>query len=387
MLAGLAAVLVLAGCDSTGSLGEPGADAPAVSLDALFAPATAAEVAAVRADWGARDVTAQGATTRAAGSVTVRVGVDDVTLDVRVIEHDVPDGQGGVIRHAGAIVTPQGAAPGSLAGVVLAHGGDQGVNVDGFIGLLPFLFANDPARSTQFAYLVPAFRAEPLTFGGVDYLSTGADSPWDRDVDDALALVNVALAQTPALDPARLGVLGFSRGAGVGLLMGARDPRFAEIVAFFGPTDFFGDYVREVVEETLAGTPRELPGLDVLSRRFIEPWSRGETATEAVRLELARRSPVLVAADLPNVQLHHGTADTVVAVSQAQAMIDAMAALGRDTTTTPRFRADLYPGGGHDPATLDDDNNPFNGLASLTRASDALARLLPASAPAPRPAF
>jgi hypothetical protein len=173
----------------------------------------------------------------------------------------------------------------------------------------------------------------------------------------------------------------------VGLLMGARDPRFAEIVAFFGPTDFFGDYVRDVVADALAGTPRELPGLDVLNTRFIEPWSRGEVTTEAARLELVRRSSVLVAADLPNVQIHHGTADTVVAVSQAQAMIDAMATLGRDTTTTPRFRADLYPGGGHDPTTLDDDGNPLNGISSLTIASDALARLLPAPAAAPRRAF
>jgi hypothetical protein len=161
--------------------------------------------------------------------------------------------------------------------------------------------------------------------------------------------------------------------------MGIRDPRLREIVAFFGPTDFYGEYVRSIVEDVVNDAPRDLPGVDVLTERFIQPWADGDLPTDAVRPELTRRSAVLYADRLPNVQIHHGTNDAVVDVSQARSMIDAMDALGRDTTTTPRFRAELYEGGGHNPVTLDD-GDLSNGVESLRIANEALDRLLPAPA-------
>ena len=245
--------------------------------------------------------------------------------------------------------------------IVYSHGGDQGTSVEDV--LLQFLLAGELAAN--FVWVVPSFRSEHLSFGGVTWTSEGLPSPWDRDVDDALSLLDVALAMEPAADAENVGVLGFSRGAGVGMLMGIRDPRIDRVVEFFGLTDFFGSFVQDIVEDALRGSLRDLPGLAFLSEMYIQPLKRGELTIPEVRSELIRRSPVLFADRLPALQLHHGTMDTVVEVSQAESLIAAIEALGREQ---PDFEAHLYPGGLHSPFALP---------GSITRAVQFLSVLLP----------
>jgi len=322
-----------------------------VDVDALFATPTQAEIDAVAADWAARSV--------AAVDVVVErdsvVLVDSVRVRVRVVTH-VVDG----FRHVGAVLSSDGAT-GPSPVVVYAHGGDSGVRVEDV--LLQYSLAGDEAG--RFVWVVPSFRSEALQFAGQTYTSQGSESPWDRDVDDALALLDVALEVEPSADAGSVGILGFSRGAGVALLMGVRDARIDRIVDFFGPTDFFDTYSRDVVTEALRGEPRDLPGLEYLNQTFIAPLGRGEKTIAESRLELVRRSAVLFAGELPDVQLHHGTADEVVDVSQAQSLIDAMAAIGRGE---PGFQAYLYDGGSHNPLTL---------LGSFGRTTDFLTALVP----------
>ncbi len=131
--------------------------------------------------------------------------------------------------------------------------------------------------------------------------------------------------------------------------MAARDPRVDAVVEFFGPTDFFDQYAREIFEEALAGQLRDLPGLEYLNATVIQPWKVGTLSTADARSEMVRRSAVHFVDRLPAVQIHHGTADTVVAVSQAERLIEAMRAAGR---TEPDFDPNIYPGGEHDPFTL-----------------------------------
>jgi hypothetical protein len=150
--------------------------------------------------------------------------------------------------------------------------------------------------------------------------------------------------------------------------MAIRDPRIDVVVEFFGPTDFFGPFVQEVVEEALLGTPRDLPGLAYLDQRFIQPLKDGQLAIGDVRLELVRRSPVYYAQQLPQLQVHHGTADAVVPVGEAERLIEVMSALGRGA---PGFEAYLYPDGEHDPLTLD---------GSIERTLEFLGRLRSAAA-------
>ncbi len=321
-----------------------------VDLDVLFAEPTEAEIGAVEAEWA----------TRSPGAVNVTVVEDStvtagsLSLRIRIVTHEV-DG----FLHVGAVVTSSGLV-GPAPVVLYAHPGDAGIELEDVLGLLPLTSDAD-----RFVWVVPAFRSEPLAWGDDVFTAQGTPSPWDRDVDDALALVDVALSIEPAADADRIGVLGFSRGAGVGLLMGIRDPRIDRIVSFFGPTDFFDGFVRGLVADALRGQVEELAGLDYLDQEYLQPLRREEKTVAEVRLELVRRSAVLFASDLPDVQLHHGTADDVVSVSQAESLVRAMEELGR---TAPAFEAYIYEGGGHSPLAL---------LGSTGRATAFLSALLP----------
>ena len=146
--------------------------------------------------------------------------------------------------------------------------------------------------------------------------------------------------------------------------MSARSESVQQVLGFFGPTDFYGPFVQEVVTEILEGSPRQLPGLDFLSDTYLLPYQAGTVSLETVRFELTKRSAVLFADRLAKIQIHHGSADTVVPVSQAQRMIDVMQGLGR---TSDQFEAFLYEGGEH---------NPFSLEGSLPRGSAFMTQML-----------
>jgi dipeptidyl aminopeptidase/acylaminoacyl peptidase len=343
-----ALLALLAACSDGGTEPPEGRVVAGVDLDALFADPEPAEIAAIAAEWAARSPHAA----EVAIEKDTLVVAGDV-VRVRIVSHDV-----GGVRHFGAILTIDGLV-GPAPVLVYAHGGDDGVSIQDV--LFQFAFLSDAAG---FVWVVPSFRGEPLSFAANVWTSEGPPSPWDRDVDDALSLLDVALAIEPEADADNVGVLGFSRGAGVGMLMGIRDPRIDRIVEFFGPTDFFGPFVQDVVQEALEGTPRDLPGVPVLDETFVQPLSRGELTIAQVRAELVRRSAVLFADRLPALQIHHGDADDVVEVSQAESLIAAMAVLGR---SEPEFESYIYVGGGHSPLTLS---------GSIPRAVDFLSELL-----------
>ena len=301
-------------------------------LDNVFTAPTAAEIEAVRADWAARDISPVDVFVEFAEAYPL----GDTPATLRVVSHQV-----GEVRHYGAILAPDSAAPGTLPVLMYLHGGESGVDVGEIDIVARFL---GPLRDS-FVYVVPSFRNERLEYGDRVWVSTGPGGHWDYDVDDTLALLNVALELTPQAKSEAVNIVGGSRGAGVAMLAGIRDERIENIVAFFGPTDFFDDWVRQIVREAILGRPRDLTGVAFMDSTFVQPYMRREIELADVRLELVRRSSVLFAEDLPAVQLHHGDADETVAVSQAYSMIRAMEALGREP---PEFEAFIYEGGGHD---------------------------------------
>lgn len=322
--------LVLVGCDSSTDSGET------VDLDALFAPPSAAEIASVRSDWASRDVSAQDVRVDA----EIPVDLDGVAATMRIISHQVAG-----VRHRGAVVVPDGADVADLRVLLYGHGGDNGIALEQML-LVASAFG---AVRDRFVWVAPSFRDEDLSFGDQNFPSEGPASPWDLDVDDTLALLNAALEITPEARPDSVGMIGFSRGAGVALLAGIRDSRIKRVVTYFGPTDFFDVYVQDVIREALDGALRDLPGMDHLYTNFIQPVQAGQLTIPEVRPELVRRSSVLFASDLPDIQLHHGTADNVVFISQAESLIQTMNGLGR---TTPAFEAFIYDSGDHNPLSL-----------------------------------
>jgi acetyl esterase/lipase len=351
LLLAMASVFVIAGCED--SSGPEERIVEGIDFNALFAAPSDEEIRAILTEWGERDVTPRIVETVL--TTTVAIGSTQATL--LIVSHVVDE-----VLHYGAILVPEGAAAASLPLLIYAHGGDGGVDIDELLPLIPLLLGG---LESEFVFVAPSFRSEPLVYDGVTYSSEGPPSPWDRDVDDALALLGVAASDlVPEADPDRIGVIGFSRGANVGMLMAERDPRIDIVVEFFGPTDFFGPFVQDVVEEALRGQPRNLPGVDFLNSEYIQPLKNGDLTIEEVRPELVRRSAVLFAARLPSLQVHHGTDDLVVPVGEAERLIAVMQGLGRNE---PEFEHYIYAGGSHNPLTL---------TGSITRTSTFISRLL-----------
>lgn len=324
--------LALTAAEATATVTATSLDLEA-ELDTMFLPPTDAEMDVVRADWAGRDYSAVGARLELAEELALA----GATANLRIVSHTV-----GGVRHYGAIIVPDGdAAEGSLPILAYLHGGENGVSI---ADIQIAAFALGELRDS-FVYVIPSFRSEPLRYGDSIWVSEGNSSHWDYDVDDALALVNVAIETVPEAKPDSINLFGGSRGGGVALLAGVRDERIARIVTFFGPTYFLDDWVREIAREAALRMPRRLTGVAHLDSTIVQPFFRGHLDRADARLALVRRSSALFAADLPSVQLHHGTVDATVDVSQAEALIERMEALGRGA---PDFEAYIYDGGGHD---------------------------------------
>ena len=307
-----------------------------VNITQVFAPPTQAEVDAIEAEWAARNPVAENFTVVADSAVVL----SGTPATLRIVSHTV----GGVL-HYGVIIAPDSADPASLPVLIYAHGGDAGTSTSELLLVISATGNN----AGSYVYVAPSFRAEPLGYNGVDYLSGGEPSPWDLDVDDTIALLNATLENTPAADPERIGIVGFSRGGGVALLTAIRDPRIDAVVEFFGPTDFFGEFVQEVTIEALTGTLRNLPGLDYTNETIIQPLKNGSLTQDAARLFMLKRSAVYFAERLPNLQVHHGAQDTVVPVSEGERLIAVMEGLGR---VAPVFESYIYESGSHHPLTM-----------------------------------
>ena len=303
------------------------------SLDVLFAPAEEDELSAVRADWASRDFSAAGGTVELEEAYSM--GGKPTTL--RIVSHQV-DG----LRHFGAIIVPDGAGDEGLPILLYAHGGDDGVSVESTLFILTVALGE---MTDDFVYLIPSFRDEPLRYDDRSWLSDGPASPWDRDVDDALAMVNLAMETIPEAQTDRYIAVGASRGGGVAMLMGIRDERIAGVITFFGPTDFQNEWARGIASLLVSGVTVDLPGVEYLRTTYVVPWWTGDVSLQDARLALIRRSAVLFAENLPPLQVHHGDMDGVVSVTQAESMIRTMSEIGRGP---PEFEAYIYPGGTHD---------------------------------------
>ena len=323
----LALVLALPACDSADVVEPPpppvGPLFAGVDFGALFAPPTADEVGAIAADWAARNTTAS------EGRVVAQAPVPGATL--YVVEHETVANGTPTVTHYGVVRVPTGAENAPV--LVVHHGGDDGLSIAATTsntGVLNFaaVFAPLAASTVQ---VFPVYRSETITTSAVPalggpYTAGGDPSPWDYDVDDAIALLTATLGLFgDETDADRVGAIGFSRGANVALLQGVRDDRLDAVVDYYGPADFYNAGAQQLAQGLLlpASNPQNglvlgLPGAQFLLDQVLDPLRNADDTYNPgadygpARLAVARRSPGLFAGQLPDVLVLHHYRDGVV---------------------------------------------------------------------------
>jgi dipeptidyl aminopeptidase/acylaminoacyl peptidase len=213
------------------------------------------------------------------------------------------------------------------------HGGESGLTTTEL----------DHPLSFAFVQVASSFRSEPVFWFGETFVSDGAPSTWDRDVRDALVMLSCAERLSDA-DPSRVVTFGGSRGGAVSLLAAIRMPdKFLRVVDLFGPTDFFDPAFRADLQALLEGTEDARPGVALLQQEVIDPYLDGLLSLDEARLALLRRSALYFANQLPAVQIHHGTVDDIVPISQSDRLAAQLESLNAD------HEYFQYEGKGHDP--------------------------------------
>lgn len=136
-----------------------------------------------------------------------------------------------------------------------------------------------------------------------------------RENDDVLAARNWALEAMPFLDPARVGIIGWSHGGMISLMNIFEHPE-AYQVAYAGVP--VSDLVARMGYKT-----------DAYRRQFSAPYHIGKTAEQDVN-EYLRRSPVTHAAKLRTpLLIHTNTNDEDVNVLEVRRLIAALQAAGK----------------------------------------------------------
>lgn len=308
-------------------------------LDSLFSEPTPEEIAEARSAWGARDLGI-----RAVETVLTRpLQFGNVRATLRIVAHRVHGS-----RHFGAIIVPDGAPPRSCPVIVEAKGVSwdffplrvpEGLDVPGILG-------DDFGR---FVLVAPGFRGETIVVGHDTLRSEGdrADA-WDGATDDLLALLNVALATTPSIDPKRVCVFGRSRGGAVALLAAERDRRIGGVAAWAAPADWFrlmglrGWTQQELVADGLRhrAAPNQSGGQFV--NYFLKAAIDGRAGLRETRLRMIASSPLYAAELLPETQLHYGVDDGIVPERNGRALAAAVRQPDRC------LRAFFHDGAGHD---------------------------------------
>lgn len=312
----------------------------------LFRPPTSEEVATVRRDWAARDLTPNDVSDVATHVLDLPHG----RFMARIVSHRV---HGSV--HYGAILVPYGATFGCCP-VLLDL---RGIGWD-----YPPLDITNGTRTTRVLrkdanrviIVVPSFRGEVLRVGQASYSSEGDRTDgWDGAADDAIALLGVVIDRVPEADSGRVCVYGKSRGGTVALLVGARDPRVNCVVDWAGPVDWFERMGTHgwTLEEQVADGLREgwKPGEgEGSAAQFIERYLKqsvenGNSDVSAIRLRMLASSPLYFSDQLPASDLHYGLEDRSVPVANGRALADR---LEKRSASAPPFTIQFHDGAGHD---------------------------------------
>ncbi|HSC54993.1 MAG TPA: prolyl oligopeptidase family serine peptidase [Phnomibacter sp.] len=198
-----------------------------------------------------------------------------------------------------------------------------------------------PGSSTIIA--IPALRGQSLelTINGKVYTTPISEGEhcdaFDGATDDVLAFLNLVQQTEAIADVNRTGVRGGSRGGTVAMLAGIRDTRVKLVIAVVSPTD-------------MLALTAENQNDDTYRCQFLSAYKNGQRTLEETRNKIIASSPLYFAQYLPLTQLHLGSKDANVPVSQGYALQEKLAGL----SNASKFQLYTYDKTHFDIAT----NNP-----------------------------
>ncbi len=310
-----------------------------IDLQVVFSPPTLDEISAVRSDWQSRPTEADNFTheryAEAEGFTISRAsfyyeGLKQYCL-VRFPRHYTESG--------------------SFPVLVLHHGGEQGLY---YLDALDFdeTYPTSCIADSSFV-LMPTYRGEAFAGSNVlgNRFSQGEISLWDRDCDDAMAMLTAFLTVTPEADPYRLVSLGRSRGATVAYHMAVRDHRLKRSVVLFGASDFLHE---DIQLDCNLEINQGIEATNTLSRKvmahMVNPWLEGEKSLAEVRQLLTGWSTANTLHGNRKMQLHHGQIDTNIPIDHSYLVDTKMQTLGAGP---PNYELFTYPLAGHSTDNMD----------------------------------
>jgi pimeloyl-ACP methyl ester carboxylesterase len=306
------------------------------TFEQLLRAPTADELERVNREW-AQKKWAVGSI-QLAGTTTVPIGSE--RFEARLYTYSLNESQ-----RCGAVILPPAAGERSLTGLVDI--GDVTWDYrDRDLTNGPYVARILGDRARDVVLVVPCSRGMALRVGNARVSAEGdRRDAWEGVAEDAMAFLTVALSTTQAIDPKRLGVYGYSRGGGVALIVGERDPRITTAVAFAAPTDWFWAMGRpgENWPDRMEAARRD-PGLepDTRESQYLDWFVRDrETLPLAdLRRRLVGASPLYFVERLPAFQIHQGEDDGPVPSRNATLVRDRLA-------PNDSQRVFTYPGAGH----------------------------------------
>lgn len=216
----------------------------------------------------------------------------------RTPEHDTSEGKVHETSEGRIHDTSEGEIFERLPGFIYCRGGIRKVGM---------VNSNWVAEFASYGYAVfaPSYRGNE---GG-----SGRDEFGGADREDVHAAFRL-MQQLPFIDPSRITVMGFSRGAVNATLTAVEVSGVHRLVLWGGVADLKATYqervdLRRMLRRVVGGTPKKVPE------------------------EYQRRSPIALAEQIPcPVLVMHGTADVQVDISHGLAMHQRLSELGKEVT-------------------------------------------------------
>jgi hypothetical protein len=289
---------------------------PGGPLGELFKPVTSEEIFAIREEWSKKEFI----------STDIRIeyrGKNPQGDSIKVLSHRY-EGR----RHYGLIRIPPGADILKAPILLALHGGGSDVDILKEEELYRFT-RGCVASSQRYITIAPSFRGDVIRGDEFCFRSEGyTGDVWNGATEDAAAFLQ-AFKSFHRSDNSMVVAIGVSRGATVGLILGALARRVDYVIAISTHTDFLHEQIFR----------SERVGSDY-ARVFFTP----QTTPSSVRKRMLLSSPFHFAEFLPAFEIHQGTEDHLTTVWHAQQLEQKLQLLNRpDSTYTIRY----YKGMGH----------------------------------------